>query len=301
MSVATMSHVKPKLGLSATVSDLQALQRQRTVYIKSMTMVSNRLQAIVAGTMGYHTGLTDKERIKLFGDAGKLIKRIVRDGEEHDMRGIVLAHTESLDALNAMRVPIEKQMETLAKMLSVAEWVQAPEQKGFGMPSLAVVVGEAGDLANYPNPGKLWARFGCHPYEKDGENHMGATWKSRARKPGVVKLSSEDWEAFGYSPRRRSIAYLIGENLIKQNGDGPYRRRYDVKKAEAAEKHPDWIRCKKCEGGGRNGKGKCSNCKGTGEVWKHCHLHGMLLAAKLLLRELWAEWNGRPEEGIWRG
>ena len=85
-----------------------------------------------------------------------------------------------------MRKPIEKTMEKFAGELHVAPWVLEPAQKGFGLPSLAVVVGEAGDLANYPNPGKLWARFGGHPFEKDGENHMGATWKSRSRKrPGL--------------------------------------------------------------------------------------------------------------------
>ena len=88
--------------------------------------------------------------------------------------------------------------------------------------------------------------------------------------------------AGGYSPRRRSIAYLIGEGLVKQNfvsggqGDGrlesesgsagPYRSRYDQKKAEFAEKHPDYKPLR-------------------------CHLHGMLLATKLLLKNLWIEWR----------
>lgn len=275
MSVLELPAATPDDDHSSATAELRALHRQRVVYVKSMTMVNNRLQAVVAGTMGYHSGMSEKERTAMFTEAGRLIKRIVKEGESHPFAGIVMAHTDSIDALNAMRVPLEKEMEQLAKTLPVAAWVQEPEQKGFGIMSLATVVGEAGDLSNYANPAKLWARFGLHPYEKDGENHMGATWKARSRKPGTVKLTAEDWEDFGYSPRRRSIAYLIGENLIKQNGEGPYRRRYDVKKAEAAHKHDDWTPL-------------------------HCHRHGMLLAAKLLLRELWAEWNGRPEEGIWK-
>lgn len=285
MAIATKEAVKPTVVLSTIIPELQALQRQRAVYIKSMIMVGNRLQAIVAGTMGYHSGLTETERKTLFTKAAALIKHILKaalikhilkEDQDHELSGIVLGHTESIDALAAMRKPIEEKMEQLAAELPVAAWVLEPKQKGFGLPSLAVVIGEAGDLSNYANPAKLWARFGCHPYEKRGETHMGSTWKSRSRKPGVVKLSADDWEAFGYSPRRRSIAYLIGENLMKQNGGGPYRRRYDVKKAEAARMHDNWTPM-------------------------HCHLHGMLLAAKLLLRELWAEWNGRPDEGIWKG
>ena len=301
MSVATNQKVKPTDALSATISELRDLQRERSVYIKSMTMISNRRHRIVANTMGYHTGLSDPERKKLDTEASQLIKTIVKDGQSHVLKGIVRAHTASLDSLEMMRKPIEKTMERLAKTLPVAGWVLEPAQKGFGIPSLAVVVGEAGDLSNYANPGKLWARFGCHPFEKDGETHMGATWKSRSRKPGVVKLSAEDWEAFGYSPRRRSIAYLIGENLIKQNGDGPYRRRWVEAKIRAYETHPEWAwkPCEKCKT--QTNGSPCGTCGGLGQKCMQAHLHGMLLATKRLLRELWAEWNGRPDEGIWKG
>ena len=46
---------------------------------------------------------------------------------------------------------------------------------------------------------------------------MGATWKSKGG------LSAAEWEEFGYSPRRRSVAFVFGENLVKLNfvgGDG---------------------------------------------------------------------------------
>ena len=302
MSVANLA-VKPKTGMSTTVDELRALQRERSVYIKSMTMISNRLHRIVANTMGFHTGLTEPERKKLDTEASQLIKTIVKDSQPHALEGIVRAHTASLDSLGLMRKPIEKTMEQLAKTLPVVGWVLEPAQKGFGIMSLAIVVGEAGDLANYSNPGKLWARFGCHPYEKDGETHMGATWKSRSRKPGVVKLSADDWEAFGYCPRRRSIAYLIGENLIKQNGAGPYRQRWIQAKIRAFDTHPEWkwSPCDKCKGTGYVDNVACCTCGGLGQKCMQAHLHGMLLATKRLLRELWAEWNGRPEEGIWKG
>jgi hypothetical protein len=91
-------------------------------------------------------------------------------------------------------------------------------------------------------------------------------------------MNAADWSEFGYSPRRRSIAYIVGEGIIKQNKDadgnpGPYRRRYDVKKAELAERFPDY-----------------------GEV--RCHNHGHLLCTKLLLKNLWIEWC-QPEPDAW--
>lgn len=142
-------------------------------------------------------------------------------------------------------------------------WVEMPEQRGFGIESLATIIGETGDLGNYPNPGNLWARMGCAPFQSNGKAFMGATWK--AGKEG--KLSGEEWTQFGYSPRRRSVAYVIGENLVKQNATGPYRARYNGAKAAAAESHTDWKPLR-------------------------CHRHAMLLATKLLLKNLCRERHG---------
>ena len=287
--------------------ELQCLQRQRAWHMKSRIMIANRLQATVAGTLGYHSGMKEAERGQKMAEADKLIKQIAAgQNRSHQLSGLVLTTLRAINGFENMKKDLEKKMVKFAKQLPVAAWVEEPEQRGFGLLMLAIVVGEAGDLSNYANPGKLWRRFGLAPYSKDGENLMGATWRSRGNGRRGTKLHAEDWEAFGYSPRRRSIAYLIGEGLMKQNGRngagdfpnetdaefvGPYRQRYDVKKQEAAEKHPDWIKCQKCDGSGESSGKKCSNCKGTGEVWMHCHRHGMLLATKLLLKELLLEWH----------
>ena len=69
--------MKPKVSLASLCSELQGLQRQRTVYIKSRIMVGNRLQALVAGTMGYSSGMKEAERRAVFSEAGKLIQRVV--------------------------------------------------------------------------------------------------------------------------------------------------------------------------------------------------------------------------------
>ena len=136
---------------------------------------------------------------------------------------------------------------------------------------------------------------------------MGAQWKRS--KPG---LSASEWEEYGYCPRRRSVAFVFGENLVKLNfvsGDsngetesvnaadesyseaegtgvrigetepdvaGPYRLQYDtVKAAKLALEDPDWPKLR-------------------------CHRHAMLLAVKLLMRELWKAWNpGMVREQNW--
>lgn len=258
---------------------IQIEQRNRAALLKSRIMFENRLTAYVAQWMGYKASDDEQQRAKSWIAAGKLIKEVADDEDSaHPLRGMIFGTYVGIDAFDIQIKAIEKKMISLASELPVAAWVEADEQRGFGMKSLAIVIGEAGNLSNYPNPAKLWRRMGCAPFTSRGKTLMGATWKSG--KQG--KLTAEEWAEFGYSPRRRSIAYLIGENLQKQNGPqeskgdrpafagGPYRQRYDVKKAEFALRHPD-------------------------DKPLHSHLHGMLLAAKLLLKNLWIEWNGRGD------
>lgn len=61
-----------------------------------------------------------------------------------------------------------------------------------------------------------------------------------------------------------ALMYVIGEGIVKQNGEGPYRKRYDEAKVTFAAGHPDYS------------KGRC-------------HSHAMLLASKLLLKNLWIQ------------
>ena len=258
----TMGVLKPIGAVSSPSSELQALQRQRAIYIKSRIMVSNRLQALMAGTIGYHSGMKENDRRKVFGEAGALIKKIASGEVASDLHDLVMTHLAGIQEFQRMQAALEKEMLAFAKSLPVAKWVGKIEQRGFGLLFLAIVVGECGDLANYANPAKVWRRLGCAPWTFDGKTRMGATWKSGRE----GKLPSEEWEKFGYSPRRRSIAYLIGEGIVKQNASGPYRRRYDETKGLIKKAHPDYSDLR-------------------------CHRHGMLLATKLLLKNLWIEWN----------
>jgi len=269
--------MKPTVALPSLCLELQSLQRQRAVVLKSRNMQANRLQAIVAGTLGYHSGMAEKDRQAKFGEASKLIEAIAGGAEGHPLRKIVLATQVGVDSFNKTLADLEKEMRKQSALLPVADWVACPEQRGFGMLFLAIVIGETGDLSGYANPGKVWRRLGCAPWSHDHKTLMGATWRSGRE----GKLPADEWASFGYSPRRRSIAFLIGEGIVKQNfvrggaGDGcvetdalsagPYRARYDETKAKLQADHPDYPKLR-------------------------CHRHGMLLATKLLLKNLWIEW-----------
>ena len=269
----------------AICEDLQRFQRTKTVFRKTRIMNENRLRAIVAGSLGYESRNDEATREAHWKEAGRIIKAVINKTEDHELRALINRSYMAIDAFLIPEEQAEKAMTKLAKTLHVADWVEQEEQRGFGFSSLATVIGECGDLSLYPNPGKVWKRMGCAPFTKGDKTLMGATWKGGRQ----GKLDAADWEAFGYSPRRRSIAFLIGECLIKGNR-GPYRERYDTAKALAAERD-DWTRCSQCEGVGRKGKAKCGNCKGTGKVMLRCHRHAMLLATKLLLKNLWIQWD----------
>lgn len=301
------------------VSELVALQRQRTIIIKSRIMQANRLQAILAGTIGYSTGLSEEDRRKKFSEAGKLIQAITKGQVDHPLKEIVLVTMEGINAFEAKNKDLKKRMEEVVSLLPIAKWAEEEEQKGFGLCSLAQIIGEAGDLANYSGPKKLWKRMGCLPYCYNGVTQMGSTWRMKKGLP------AGEWTQFGYSPRRRAVAYVIGVSLIKGNylgkepvteeddnleeetssrKPGPYRQRYLEVKQHAFENRPDWTTCSKCLGVGstqsRTKKSvRCGNCKGTGKVAKRCHYHAMLLTIKLLLKNLWIEWNGHPPMPDW--
>lgn len=274
--------VTPKRNkrIAAISAELQGWQRKRAIVIKSRIMQQNRLQMIVAGTLGYQAGMKEGDRAKKIKEAANLVRDIAAGKPvEHELAGIIKTHIIGIEAFLADQQFIEAQMLELARELPVAAWVNEPEQRGFGLILLAQIVGEAGDLSNYANPGKLWKRFGCAPFESGGKNQMGSTWR---RTKG---LSAQEWSEFGYSPRRRSIAWQIGNCLEKGNGgdnekrskvkvalkqkprkSGPYRLRYDETKVRFQAVHPDYKP-------------------------KRCQLHALLMATKLLLKNLWIEWN----------
>ncbi len=263
-----MSRNGKQSSVAKICADIQATQRKRADIMKMRIRTMNGLKALVSRHLGYHSSMEERDREKKWKAAGEIIEKVESGGNGGELHPIILATLHSINEYLRNQDLYEDEMASLAEKLPVVEW--AKQIRGFGKTSrlfLAIVVGETGDLSNYSNPGKVWKRMGCAPFQFDGKTAMGSTW--RQGKEG--KLTAEAWTEFGYSPRRRSIAYQIGLNMRNQN-DGEYRKRYDTAKKKAKRKHKDWS------------DGRCDS-------------HGMLLATKLLLKNLWIEWNGRPAGG----
>lgn len=244
---------------------LQELQRQKATFLKSRIMIDNRLVANVSTMMGYSAGMEEKERKAVRAEAEAVIAALDKgepvNAKWSDLAGRVSSVVQSVkissDGFDTFLSGIEKEMIRLAKQLPAAKWIEDTDRRGFGILSLATVIGETGDLSLYANPAKVWKRLGLAPFQ----GKMPSTWRRGAE----GKLSAEQWTEIGYSPRRRSIMFVVGENIVKQN-KGSYRKRYDEAKAAAHTNHPDWS----------DGR---------------CHWHAMLLATKRLVLDLWKEWN----------
>lgn len=186
--------------------------------------------------------------------------------------GAVVLLEECRQMIQRQRQAEEKVVETLAKDLPVWPWVE--QIRGVGALALGQIVAECGDLADYANPAKVWKRLGVGMFET-----QAGEWSRQRKAPAA------DGVAAGYSPRRAAVVFNVGECLIKQNQDGPYRTLYDERKLYEATKPA-------C-----NAPTKTGPCNKDG----HCrpgHLHNRArrYMAKRFLRELWREWNRHPAD-----
>lgn len=174
---------------------------------------------------------------------------------DHDLKGTAFLAIAPLvaarDAIEGERLSLEKHIVKLGAQTPLAEFVKATH--GVGMLSLAGVIGEAGDLGLYANPAKLWKRMGL-AVMPDGQ---------RQRRVGGV-----DAMEHGYSPKRRSLVWTIGDCFVKAGG--PYREVYDARKAYEVARVDE-----------------------EGKPFRPivCHLRAKRYAEKRLLRDLWRHWR----------
>lgn len=147
-------------------------------------------------------------------EAERLFKAALGKGE-HQLADVALGAifplTNAKMAVEKDRKVVEKRLALLAAQLPAAGWVDTV--RGFGIASLAAIIGETGDLDAYSNPAKVWKRMGL-AVMPDG---------TRQR-----RVTGADAVEHGYSPGRRSIAWNVGANLLKAGG--PYKALYDARK-----------------------------------------------------------------------
>lgn len=238
---ATMIALTSNASMSpaATILLLMELQARRVACIKAQVRLNNARLALVRRALGWRGDMPEKERQAIRKRAGAIVAMVLNGGEgqrpidAHDkgvlaaVSSFIFATERALEPFDAMRDEAEKEMKKAARSLPVYAW--AKEIRGLGDLGLAVIVGEAGDLAAYANPAKLWKRLGLAVI--NGE---------RQRK----KTAPDEVALHGYNPRRRAEMYaVVGEPLLRaqwrggKDGEpghaiGPYGEAYARKKAE---------------------------------------------------------------------
>jgi len=265
------------------IKDLREQTTSDQATIKAGIRLMNQQKAYIRRLLGWSPELSEKEMKKLVSDSEKVHKNILKGGDgdgdklPEDLQGIavmakpfVIALQQAKEPLSRCQKRIEKEMVRLVKEASadhVWEWML--DIKGFGPLSLARIIGNAGALSNYANPGKLWKRFGLAPYK----GRAMATWVSKvnSRDP-EDKLTREEWITAGYSPKRRAVMHVIGDTMIKKSSY--LRDTYDARKAYEKARDPEMS-----DG--------------------YAHMRALRYMQKRLLRDLWRQWVGQTEPYVW--
>mgnify|MGYP005858680255 CR=1 FL=1 len=257
-------------ALGNLCDDLMELQVRRRALISDIGDHERRLKGLARRLMGWRFDAPDAERKRINEDAATAVKTMLAGKALDDIELVALADAtglsdevsvrrESLSPLLAQRKAVERDMEMLASQTPGADFASAT--RGFAMRGLAVLIGEAGNLSDYPNPAKLWKRLGLAPYN----GRAGSTW--RTMKGG---LKAEEWSEMGYSPSRLGQIYgVITVPLGNGNRDGKYRSLYLHEKARFI-------------------------AEGKSERPMHAHLHAQRVMTKELVLDLWRAWRGMP-------
>lgn len=251
-------------GIPLLANNLAELQVSRLFYIRAQQRLTLSAKSLARRSLGFNPNNKDE---KLNARAGRIVDAALSGKEAKQEDAAVAGHLAADLAviasagapLSAARKQIEKEMKRLAKSLPVYPW--AKDVKGLGELGLAVIVGEAGDLAKYPKKGHLWKRLGLAPFE----GKALSTW--RGIKGG---LTADQWIEAGYKPTRRAeIHACVSDPLFRAQSvsKGPYRAIYDRRRAATSLLHQDWTPM-------------------------HSHMDGMRVMTKYLIRDLWKAWPG---------
>lgn len=204
------------------IDKIRYWHRQRCFAMEQRKRVDLALGSFLRMMLGWSLNLPEKERNAIAKQAAELMD----DATGSEWETIVDASSKARKPFEDIEKQALKEMGRLAELLPV--WDSFGKNiRGFGPASLAVILGEAGDLSNYATIAKLWKR-------------MGLAVMDGVRQGGLNKnASKEDWIVHGYSPMRRSRMWNIGDALIKGNRDGEYRSAYLARKAYELARDPE--------------------------------------------------------------
>jgi hypothetical protein len=245
------------MQIDAIIAEVRSAHRERCYAMEQRKRADLALLSFLRVQAGWRRDLPDAER-KAIAERAKAFVDGAEDEGLAQWRPVVDASVKAREPFDEIEAAALKEMGRLAEQLPAWEHFGEPI-RGFGPASLAVIVGEAGDLSIYSNPAKLWKR-------------MGVGIVDGIRQGGLAKnASKEDWIAHGYNRQRRSRMWNIGDAIIKGNRDGEYRTLYLQRKEYEIARNPEMTPMQ-------------------------AHRRAQRYMEKRLLRNLWAAWRQTKTE-----
>lgn len=261
-------------GIDGIIMELRQLQYYRNAMNTSMMRISHQTKSMVRRAIGFGPAMfgdkNEKQRAKVAAQASNLLKqlwsippaidenlqidskatdKLIEDNAKIppslkktacELYDYTFSMLQAYRGVEPREAEITRQMRRLASQLPLQSFVGSVP--GIDWLAIAIIFGEAGNLAAYSNPAKLWKRFGLAPVEHNGQNRSCSQWRSKGG------LSKEEWIVVGYAPMRRSMMFRIGKSLIFQGNKNTYYPLYiERKKFEAAKLKEQYAGMKKKE------------------------------------------------------
>lgn len=280
----------PPPTIAETIALIRAHHKKRQVAIEGRIVVMNRLGAYLRTALGWTLEIPAAERKRIEERANVLIdigSRCIK-GKRPDITGseysehesVIVAHLLGCQPFNNLERDNEKRMSALVATLPVWErW--AKSVRGLGPRSLATLVAEIGDLNDYATVSRVWKR-------------MGVAVLEGIRQGGLSKSAGKDqWIEHGYKAKRRALLFVVGDCLVKSNGDGYYRAVYLARKQYESAKAMQ--RGMLLAPAARIPKAKREQYVSEG----HIHKRAQRYMEKRLLKHLWQAWRAQePDNDI---
>jgi hypothetical protein len=203
-----LSPERPDLRFSdPIVAEIVQLHRHRRRWMKARTSLTLQClahaRAMLDGDKDAANAAFNRVYKVFTGKKGAALK-----AGEDDLFLLMVPYLHSIQRLEEEEKTYLKTMVKLTMQLPIAPFIK--ETKGLGEPSAATIIGEAGDLSKYPSIAGVWKRLGLAVINGERQRKVADAEKALLH---------------GYDPRRRSIVWNAGNNLI--GGMGAGRRPMD--------------------------------------------------------------------------
>ena len=265
--------------LAAVIEDIRMRHRERRFAMGIQQVLDRKLESFIRiYKTDWRPGDSEEKREKANKEVAAKIKAARAGQGDTSIYVLVTMTDEARRPADKERARCEEFMEELAAQLPVADWVRSVP--GLGLPGLATIIAETGDLSRYSNVSKVWKRLGYHTVK----GLAPSTMKREKWRGDLPALTKEEWIENPFSGKRYALIHTISIWLknkqwigAKKTDDGVgkpngrYGEIYAKRRAKTALTHPDWSK-------------------------KHSHMDGLRIMMKAAIKDLFFEWN--PEKKL---